>query len=149
MTTGERPRRILAVDFGERRTGLAATDRTGTIVVPLPRLDRLDDQNLAAAIAAIAAEREAEGIVVGMPLRADGGTGERAARTLRFVDALRKVTAVLIETVDESNSTDEAHARLGEFGIRAAQRKRAADSVAAMVILERYRDRRPAPGGPG
>ncbi|MBI5851617.1 MAG: Holliday junction resolvase RuvX [Planctomycetes bacterium] len=143
--TGDRPQRVLAVDFGERRTGLAATDRTGTIVVPLPRLDRLDDQKLAAAIAAIAAERDSEVIVVGMPLRADGGAGERAARTWRFVDALRKVTAIPIESVDESHSTDEAHARLGEFGIRAAQRKRAADSVAAMVILERYRNR-PAPG---
>lgn len=138
MSAAGAPRRILAVDFGERRTGLAATDWTGTIVVPLPRLEGLDDARCARAIAELAAERESERIVVGMPLRADGGAGERALRTERFVTCLRAATAVEVATVDEANSTDEAHARLKELGIRAAQRKLAADSVAAMVILERY-----------
>lgn len=138
MTTAT-PRRLLAVDFGDRRTGLAATDWTGSISVPLPRLEGLDDAACAARIAGIAAERESETIVVGIPLRGDGGEGERAKRTRAFIAVLRRATTLPIEMIDESHSTDEAHARLKEFGLRAAQRKQAADSVAALVILERFR----------
>ncbi len=144
MSDVAKPRRVLAVDFGERRTGLAATDWTGTIVVPLPRLENLDDAACARAIAELAQERETEQIVVGVPLRADGSSGERALRTERFVATLRKATGVPVATIDEAHSTDEAHARLKEFGIRAARRRLAADSVAAVVILERYRSDLPS-----
>lgn len=137
----ERPKRILAVDFGDRRTGLAATDWTGTIVVPLETLVGLDDRACARAIAAIAVERETQAIVVGLPLARDGTIGPRAQRTLRFVEVLRRETAVPVSTTDEAMTTDEAHARLKEFGVRAARRKKVADSVAAMVILERFRSR--------
>lgn len=131
------PARLLAVDFGDRRTGLAATDPTGTIVSPLPALSGLDDRSCAAAIAATARERETELIVVGLPLAARGEIGHRAKRTLAFVDVLRGVAPCPIDTVDESYSTDEAHRRMQ--GMKAAQRRRHADSVAAVVILERYR----------
>jgi putative Holliday junction resolvase len=136
----ERPKRILAVDFGDRRTGLAATDWTGTIVVPLAAVLRQDDPSCAREIAAIAAERETQLIVVGLPLGRDGEVGPRAQRTLQFIGALRRATTVPVETVDEAMTTDEAHARLKEFGLRAARRRQAADSVAAMVILERFRN---------
>ena len=75
------PKRILAVDFGERRTGLAATDPTGTIETPLEPLVGLDDASLARAIDAIATERETEIIVVGLPLSLDDGEGAQARRT--------------------------------------------------------------------
>ena len=141
MTEGP-PRRLLALDFGERRTGVAATDWTGSIVVPLPRIEAKDDPTRARAVAALAAERESELIVIGLPVHADGGEGERARRSRQFAAVLANLTAVPIEFVDESNSTDEAHDRLKEFGLRAARRKQAADSVAAVVILERYLQRR-------
>ncbi|MFO1052970.1 MAG: Holliday junction resolvase RuvX [Planctomycetota bacterium] len=131
-------RRILAVDYGERRTGLAATDWTGTLVVPLPRVEASDVEACARSVATVARERESECIVIGLPLRADGGEGERAARTRRFASALAAQITVPIEFVDETHSTDEAHERLKQFGLRAARRKQAADSVAAIVILERY-----------
>lgn len=135
--SGRRPTRILAVDFGDRRTGLAATDPTGTIVSPLERIEGRTDQECASEIAEIARERETELIVVGVPLAARGEVGVRAKRTLQFVEALGKVAPCPIETVDESFSTDEAHRRMQ--GMKAAQRKKHADSVAAVVILERYR----------
>ncbi|MBL9077558.1 MAG: Holliday junction resolvase RuvX [Planctomycetes bacterium] len=134
------PRRILAVDFGDARTGLAATDWTGTIVVPLDRIDERDPARVTAAIAALVAERETEAVVVGMPLSLDGQDGPRAQRTRAFAAQLRAALSVPVETVDESHSTDEAHERLKQGGLKASQRKRLADSVAALVILERYRD---------
>ena len=135
------PRRILAIDFGDRRTGLAATDWTGTIVVPLAPIVADDDATVARQIAALVRERDTELVVVGLPLSRDGTEGPRAQRTQSFVAVLSKQIGIPIETIDESLSTDEAHQRLKALGLKAAQRKKLADSVAALVILERYRAR--------
>lgn len=135
-----KPRRILAVDFGDARTGLAATDWTGTIVVPLPRIDARDPAQVVAAVAELVRERDTELVVVGMPLSADGAAGPRAQRTAAFVATLAAAVRCPVMSIDESHSTDEAHERLKSGGLKAAQRKRLADSVAALVILERYRD---------
>lgn len=132
--------RILAVDYGDRRTGLAATDWTGTICLPLPRLDESDPKALAQAIRELVAERQTEQVVLGMPLLHDGSAGARAQRTQAFLELLRTAVApVPVATVDESHSTDEAHERLKQIGMKAARRKGLADSIAALVILERYR----------
>ena len=133
------PRRILAVDYGDRRTGLAATDWTGSIRVPLPRIDESDPQQLATAIAEIARERDSELVLLGMPLGLDGSVGQRAQRTQAFAEVLAAAIAPLpLTSIDESHSTDEAHARLKLTGMKAARRKGLADSLAALVILERY-----------
>lgn len=131
--------RILAVDFGDARTGLAGTDWTGAIVVPLPRIDSRDQDDVVRQVVALCAERDTQGIVVGMPLTLDGTAGERAQRTQEFVDKLQQATALPVATVDESHTTDEAHERLKMGGMKAKKRKEFADSVAALVILERYR----------
>lgn len=131
--------RILAVDFGDSRTGLAGTDWTGSIAVPLPRIDSRDQAEVIRQIVELCAEREAEALVVGMPLTLDGTPGERAQRTQEFVDKLRQATRLPVETVDESHTTDEAHERLKMGGMKAKKRKDFADSVAALVILERFR----------
>ena len=133
--------RILAVDFGDRRTGLAATDSIGKIAFPLPALIGLSDQDCAAEIAKLATERESDVIVVGMPLDQLGRPGMRARRTMKWVQVLEKVAPCPVATTDEAMSTDEAHRRLKDYGIKAARRKKLADGIAAMVILERYRTR--------
>ncbi len=140
------PRRILAVDYGDARTGLAATDWTGAIVVPLPRIDGRDAKAVATAIAAIVAERETELVVLGMPLALDGGAGQRARRTGEFLALLRATLPCPVATVDESHTTDEAHERLKLGGLKAKRRKDLADSVAALVILERFRGQPPRSG---
>lgn len=136
------PRRILAVDFGDSRTGLAATDWTGSITVPLPRIDERDPQALVRAIAEVVADRETQVVVLGVPLTVDGVVGDRARRTLAFRDKLVKGLPCPVETVDESHSTDEAHERLKQGGLKASKRKQLADSIAALVILERFRGQR-------
>jgi putative Holliday junction resolvase len=138
--------RILAVDFGDARTGLAATDWTGTIVVPLGRIDARDDAAVVAAILALVRERETQLVVLGMPLSLDGGAGARAQRTAAFRERLQAALPCPVAVVDESHSTDEAHDRLKAGGMKAKRRKDLADSVAAMVILERYRAEQRRPG---
>lgn len=133
-------KRFLAVDYGERRTGLAATDWTGSICVPLPRIDESQPDALARAIADLVRERDTQVVVLGMPLLLDGSAGQRATRTQQFHARLQEAVApVPVATIDESHSTDEAHERLKELGMKAARRKDFADSIAALVILERYR----------
>ncbi|MEO6593733.1 MAG: Holliday junction resolvase RuvX [Planctomycetota bacterium] len=134
-----RPRRILAVDYGDARTGLASTDWTGAICVPLPRIDARDETAVIAAIAATVQERETELVVLGMPLSLDGAAGPRAQRTSAFRERLQRALPCPIVAIDESHSTDEAHSRLKAGGLKAKKRKDLADSTAALVILERYR----------
>ncbi|MBL8737224.1 MAG: Holliday junction resolvase RuvX [Planctomycetes bacterium] len=142
--------RVLAVDFGDARTGLAATDWTGSIVVPLPRIESRDEAAVVAAIAALVQERQTQLVVLGMPLTLDGTPGQRAQRTAAFRDRLQKALPIPIVTVDESHSTDEAHERLKQGGLTAKRRKDLADSIAALIILERHRQtqRRPVPPPP-
>lgn len=137
--------RILAVDFGDARTGLAATDWTGSIVVPLPRIDARDPAAVVRAVAELVTERDCQAVVVGMPLAQDGGVGERAQRTAAFVERLRAAVTCPVATVDESHTTDEAHERLKQGGMKAARRKLLADSIAALVILERFQNERRRP----
>ena len=147
----EAVRRILAVDFGDARTGLAATDWTGAIAVPLGRIDARDDAAVVAAIADMVRERDTQVVVLGMPLTVDGAPGQRAVRTAACRARLQAALRIPVEAVDESHSTDEAHERLKQGGLKASRRKQVADSVAALVILERYRDglrRRPPPAAP-
>ncbi len=133
-------RRILAVDFGDARTGLAATDWTGSIAVPLPRIDARDDSAVIAAIAAIVRERDTQVVVLGMPIALGQAASPRAQRTAAFRERLAAALPCPVVTVDESHSTDEAHERLKAGGLKAKKRKDLADSVAALVILERHRD---------
>jgi putative Holliday junction resolvase len=132
-------RRILAVDFGDARTGLAATDWTGTICVPLGRVDARNEAAVIAAIRDLVLERQTEVVALGMPLAADGGLGQRAQRTAAFRERLQQALAIPVVAVDESHTTDEAHERLKAGGLKAKRRKELADSTAALVILERYR----------
>lgn len=137
-SSSEGPPRVLAVDYGARRTGLAATDWTGRVPVPLGAITADDPGKCADQVARIARERESQVIVVGLPLDRRGAIGPRARQTLRFVEALRARADCPVATHDETFSTDEAHARLRAAGLKAAARKKVADSVAALVILERY-----------
>jgi putative Holliday junction resolvase len=130
--------RILAVDYGDRRTGLAATDYTGTIISPLPLVESASATECAKAVGELARERETQLIVVGLPLTNRDEEGSRAQRTRGFINLLEKHCSCPITTMDERYSTDEAHDLLRQAGLKAARRKRLADSTAAVIILRRY-----------
>ncbi len=138
-TDAPKPKRVLAVDYGGTRTGLAATDWTGTITVPLGKVSGLDDAALVQHLVELVRERETQLVVVGMPLLVDGSAGERAKRTEQFRTMLTAALPCPVATVDESHSTDEAHELLKQGGLKAARRKELADSIAALVILQRWR----------
>ena len=124
--------KVLALDYGAARTGVAVSDATGTIVRPLGIVPRAGSEGGLAEVAAIVREHEAERVVVGMPLTLRGLRGAQAVETDAFVEALRAVVDVPVETFDERFTTALA-ARAGGGAEE--------DARAAAHLLESYLER--------
>ena len=135
--------RVLALDLGSKRIGVAVSDRSGTIATPLTVLartgSRQDDHRL---IKALVDEEEAELVVVGLPLSLDGSVGPAARRAVAEVGELTSVVGVPVETFDERLTTVSADRVLLEQGMRAEARRRVVDKVAAAVMLQAWLDGR-------
>jgi putative Holliday junction resolvase len=99
--------KVLALDYGRARTGVAVSDPTGTIARPLCVVEAAADAGLQ-TVAALIDEHEVERVVVGLPLNLRGERGEQARETERFVETLREVTTVPVVTFDERFTTDLA-----------------------------------------
>ncbi len=125
--------RILAVDPGDKRIGLAVSDPSGTIARPLVVIEHVSRQADAENILQHAVEYNAEMILVGIALDASGQIGHQARKELRLVDFLRKITELDIETWDETDSTQTALQLAGK-------RDKITDARAAAVFLQEYLD---------
>lgn len=133
--------RTLGIDFGERRIGLAISDREGRVAVPLETLERSDDRQAVRVIAAIARRQEVESLVVGDPRMADGSRGSASERVARFAERLRAATGLPLSLVDESLTSLEARARLRDAGIDASAASGRIDAIAAQILLQETLDR--------
>ncbi len=100
--------KVLALDFGRARTGVAVSDPTGTIARPLCVVESAATGDGLARLATLIGEEQAERVVVGMPLTLRGERGEQATETERFVEALTDVISVPVVTYDERFTTDLA-----------------------------------------
>jgi putative Holliday junction resolvase len=100
--------KVVALDFGRARTGVAVSDPTGTLARPLCVVEQAATGDGLARLAALIAKEEAEHVVVGLPLTLRGERGEQARETEAFVEALAAVTDVPVETFDERFTTDLA-----------------------------------------
>jgi putative Holliday junction resolvase len=132
--------RILGIDFGLRRVGLAISDETGTVATPLGHIDGGSDETVSRALAQVASERGASRIVVGVPLRMDGHASQQTERTLAFITTLGRVTTLPVERWDERLTTTQAERALLEGNVRRKERKQKIDSMAAQIILQSYLD---------
>jgi len=130
--------RILAVDHGEKRIGLALSDPTATIASPLKVIKHVSRLLDAAQVAALAAENEAGLIVVGQSYDEDGNPNLAGRRAGRFAEELRSQTNIPIEMWDESHSTQIARAARIELGVSRKKRAGHQDEFAAVVILQSY-----------
>lgn len=129
--------RVLGVDHGKRRIGLAVSDESGLLARPLLVLPHVARAADAQRVAEIAAEHGAGLIVVGLPTDADGQIGPQARRAMRFGEALRAVADLPVQYWDESYSTADAKAALRAAGGRRKHRT-PVDAAAAAVILQDY-----------
>jgi putative Holliday junction resolvase len=132
--------KVLGVDFGERRTGVAISDAARVIAFPRETLDcpRLDQA--AAAVVRIAVAEQVAEIVVGYPLNMNNTSGPRAARTDEFLAELAKRTAIPLKKWDERLSTKIAESVLIAAGTRREKRRGVVDKLAAQIILQGYLD---------
>ena len=136
--------RVLGVDLGARRVGLALTDPGRTFASPIETIPFVSERRTAERLAALCREHGAERVVVGLPVRDDGSEGENCARSRRIVARLVAL-GVAAEVWDESWSTRDAAAALeGAGGSRASARRRI-DQVAAALVLRDWLEHR----GPG
>jgi putative Holliday junction resolvase len=135
--------RILAVDPGSKRIGLAISDPTGTIANPLAVLDHVARLVDAAAIAEIAKTNEAGLIVVGQSLDDDGNPTFEGRRSGRFAQALITQTGLPVVLWDESLTTQDARAARIAMGVTRKNRLGHLDSLAASVLLQSYLDANP------
>src|SRR5947208_727493 len=138
--------RIVGLDVGERRVGLAISDRTRSLARPLSTITVTGTADAAArvadAVAALAAEEDGvAAIVVGAPARLDGTPSVQTGRVDAFVEALRARTSLPIEREDERLTSREAESRLAVRERDWRRRKTKLDAAAAAIILQDYLDR--------
>jgi putative Holliday junction resolvase len=132
--------RVLAIDYGERRVGLALSNPETGFVSGLPTLDRraLKGGGLTAAIGTIVAEREVDRVLLGMPYSLDGSIGPAAERVLGFRDRLHLVLQVPVEEWDERLTTEAARRHLQELGYSEKEMRAKLDQLSAVLMLEQY-----------
>ena len=139
--------RILGLDVGSVRIGVALSDRLGMTAQPLEVIERKKVKAVP-RIAELVAEHEVTRIVVGRPLQLDGREGQAVAAVDAFVASLKPHVTVPIETWDERLSTAQAERDMIAAGARRDRRKGAIDKVAAALILQSYLDARPGSAPP-
>jgi putative Holliday junction resolvase len=130
--------RILAVDPGEKRIGIALSDPTGTIANPFTVITHRARALDAAQVAQIARDEGAELIVVGCPYDSDGSVGPQARKSERMAAAIREQTELPVVLWDEAGSTQEARAARIALGARRAKRAGHLDELAATFILQSF-----------
>ena len=131
--------KILAVDYGDSRTGLATCDPTEFLTSPItPQITVKARNKVAARVCEVAAEIGAELIVIGLPLNMDGTEGERAQKSRKLARPVEIWSRLPVRMWDERQTTCAAADILGESGTYGARRKEILDSVSATVILEDY-----------
>lgn len=136
MTDG----RVLALDPGSKRIGVAVSDALRIVATPLEvvDLDAFDER-----LVALLAEYAPTTIVVGMPVGLSGSEGPAAERARAFAERVERISGMDVEWVDERFTTATAEAAMLEGGVKRRERRRTVDKVAAAVILRQYLERRP------
>ena len=130
--------KILCVDHGEKRIGLAVSDSTGTIASPLTVINHVARAVDAAQVSALAVEQNAEKIIIGQSFDEEGNPNTAGRAAARFAEALRGQTSLPVEMWDESLSTQDARMARIQSGVSRKRRAGHHDSLAAVVILQSY-----------
>ena len=132
--------RIMAIDYGDARTGVALSDPTGFLAGQTFLIKSRKQEVVLEELAALVQRQGAQELVMGYPRNMDGTLGPRAEKYAAFARRLEEATGLPVALWDERRTTVDAHRILGEQGVRAKNRMDKIDSVAATLILEGYLD---------
>ncbi len=130
--------RIMAIDYGDARTGVAFSDPTGLLAGQTFLIKSRKEEAVLAELTRLAREQGAEELVMGYPRNMNGTLGPRAEKYAALSKKLEAAVGLPVILWDERRTTVEAHQILGDHGVRAKNRKNKVDSVAAALILEGY-----------
>ncbi len=130
--------KVLAIDFGEARIGLAITDPAGRMAIPLTTLLRTSDQDAIRQIGEIVSQEDVEYLLIGEPRNMDGSLGDAAMRVQSFKRKLSLKVPLPCESVDETLTSVAALERLRDAGVDPRRHPERIDAVAAQILLEQY-----------
>jgi putative Holliday junction resolvase len=136
--------RVMALDVGDRRIGIAISDDLLLTAQSRPTLRRKNEEADIETIRKLAVDNQVHEIVVGQPLHMDGSKSAQSEKTGRFAERLREAVSLPVVLWDERLTTFEAEQHLEQMGLNWRQRREHVDKVAAMIILQNYLDSRPA-----
>jgi len=132
--------RILGIDYGEKRVGLAISSPVVSIAQGLPTIERVDGRDYLEELADIIKGKEVDEIVVGLPKNMNGTIGEKAEEVLQFVETLKSKFNLPVHTVDERLTTVRAHRAMTGAKMSKKGKKKRVDMIAAQFILQAYLD---------
>ena len=133
--------RVLGIDYGRRRIGLALSDEEGILASPLPTYVRgRSEERDIAGLASLIVRHGVTAVVVGLPLNMDGSRGEMAREAEAFADRIRQETVLPVELFDERLTSSEAERVLLEADLPRRRRKELRDSLSAVLILQGHLD---------
>ena len=135
--------RVLGIDHGQKRIGIALSDTMGMIASPLTTIEHTSDAADINAVITLIEKNSVCEIVVGIPISLDGSIGNQAKRAAYFARLIAKESNKPVETIDERFSTQEAKRKIAEIGRQRSKDKGRLDSAAAAVLLQSYLDSRP------
>ena len=130
--------KIMAIDYGDAHTGVAISDRTGTLCGFATVVNAYRPEAVVERLQALIADHSVTELVLGHPINMDGTRGPRAEKAEAFAQTLRDATGLCVTLWDERRTTVDAHNILASNGKRAKERKKTVDAVAASLLLEGY-----------
>ncbi|PYK76186.1 MAG: Holliday junction resolvase RuvX [Verrucomicrobia bacterium] len=133
--------RVLGVDLGQARTGVALSDELRMLAHPLETIENSSAEKVARRVRQIVAEKEVDCVVVGLPRHMNGSLGPAAEKAQQFVEKLRSLISCEVVTWDERLSTVAAERALRDAGKKTRETRGIRDQVAAQIILQSYLDR--------
>ena len=134
--------RVLAIDHGTKRMGIALSDETATIAQPLEFIPAEPFNDFLTRLKELIREKQVEQILIGMPRNMDGSYGPAALKVQEFVAVLKETIAIPIKTWDERLTSAQANRMLIQAEVRRDKRKQRVDAAAAAILLQSYLDSR-------
>ena len=134
--------RVLAIDHGTKRMGIALSDETATIAQPLEFIPAEPFGDFLARLKQLLTEKQVDQILIGMPRNMDGSYGPAALKVQEFVAVLKETIAIPIKTWDERLTSAQANRMLIQADLRRDKRKQRVDAAAAAILLQSYLDSR-------
>jgi putative Holliday junction resolvase len=141
--------RVMALDYGDRRIGVALSDPLGVTAQPLLTIERRSRSDDYGLLARLARQHVVSRVVVGLPLGMDGSRGERVRLTELFMERVRKATGLPVEPWDERLTTVQAERSLIESDLSRRRRREVIDQAAAVILLQSWLDAHRAAAGSG